>query len=528
MNMWNSKLAEVFMGSFKVILTRLVSLFCTLAVACLLFSQPAFAQQVSQTISVTVNKSIGFRLADRAKSVSVSKPEVADVTVAAPSQLLIHGKAVGATSLIVFNAKGEIENYDVVVTPDVAALRAQFRLVFPDENIEVLTSGTAIVLKGEVSNELVYDKVLNIVQNYLPPQPPKEVAPPTTNINVTTTTSDPRLPTTGTAFAGGGQLAFVEETSLAEVDRWGDKRKINGIVDLLVIKEIRQIELSVIVAEIALDKLREIGLDFQTFTRNTNLNSFLGSNSGFTSRLFEERERATATDPGRIIFGDATTGIFNYASGGFALTMLYRALQNKDVTEILAQPRLVMKNGRSGGFLAGGEFPIVRATNEQFNVDFKPFGVRLDFVPTITWSDRIDLRVFPEVSEVDFNVAVQGVPGLKVRRMVNRVELNEGESLVIGGLLDRRILRDVTKFPLLGDIPILGALFRSTRFQNRESELVFVITPRVVRALKPGEKPQLPSVEKYDDPDIRQIPLPGTTPNIFEDWNEMFSSDESD
>jgi pilus assembly protein CpaC len=300
---------------------------------------------------------------------------------------------------------------------------------------------------------------------------------------------------------------------------------MNGIVDLLVIKEVRQIELSVIVAEIAHDKLRELGLDFQTFTQHTNFNSFLGSNSGFSSRLFEERERTTATDPGRLLFGDATTGIFNYRSGGFALTMLYRALQNKDVTEILAQPRLVMKNGRSGGFLAGGEFPIVRATNEQFNVDFKPFGVRLDFVPTITWSDRIDLRVFPEVSEVDFNVAVQGVPGLKVRRMVNRVELNEGESLVIGGLLDRRILRDVTKFPLLGDIPILGALFRSTRFQNRESELVFVITPRVVRALKPGEKPQLPSVEKYDDPDIRQIPLPGTTPNIFEDWNEIFSSE---
>ena len=503
------------MGSLKLDSSRLLSFFCTIIVASFL-SQDALAQQVSPTISVTVNKSIVFRLAERARRVSVSQPAVADVTVVGPSQLLINGKAVGTTSLIVFNEKNNVESYDLIVTPDVAALRAQYRLVFPDENIEVSTSGTAIILKGEVSNELVYDKVLNIVQNYLPPQPPKEVAAPTTNINVTTTTSDPRLPTTGTAFAGGGQLAFVEETSLAEVDRWGDKRKINGIVDLLVIKEVRQIELSVIVAEIALDKLREIGLDFQTFTRTTNLNSFLGSNSGFSSRLFEERERATATDPGRLLFGAATTGIFNYASGGFALTTLYRALQNKDVTEILAQPRLVMKNGRSGGFLAGGEFPVVRASNEQFNVDFKPFGVRLDFVPTITWSDRIDLRVFPEVSEVDFNVAVQGVPGLKVRRMVNRVELKEGETLVIGGLLDRRILKDVTKFPLLGDIPILGALFRSTRFQNRESELVFVITPRIVRALKPGEKPQLPSIEKYDDSDIRQIPLPGTSDDFFE------------
>jgi pilus assembly protein CpaC len=86
--------------------------------------------------------------------------------------------------------------------------------------------------------------------------------------------------------------------------------------------------------------------------------------------------------------------------------------------------------------------------------------------------------------------------------------MKEGESLIIAGLLDRRILKDLTKFPLLGDIPILGALFRSTRFLNRDTELVFVITPRIVRALKPGEKPQLPSIEKYDDPDIRQVPLP--------------------
>ena len=497
------------MPYYNLIPTKLLNSFCATVVMAFFISQNAFAQQASPTITVTVNKSIVFRLAERAKRVSVSQPEVADVAVIAPSQLLINGKAVGTTSLIVFNEKDEVASYDLVVTPDIAALRAQFAVVFSNENIEVSTSGTAIVLKGEVSNELVYDKVLEIAQTYLPPQPPREVAAPTTNINVTTNTSaDPRLPTTGTAFAGGGQLAFVEEASVAEVDRWSDKRKIRGIIDLLVIKEVRQIQLDVIVAEVALDKLREIGLDFQTFTKNTNFNSFLGSNAGFPTRLFEERERSTATDAGRLIFGDATTGIFNYASGGFALTALYRALQSKDVAEILAQPKLVMKNGRSGGFLAGGEFPVVRASNEQFNVDFKPFGVRLDFVPTITWSDRIDLRVFPEVSEIDFAVSVQGVPGLKVRRTVNRVELKDGESLVMGGLLDRRILKDLTKFPLLGDIPILGALFRSTRFRNQESELIFVITPRIVRALKPGEKPTLPTIDKYDDPDIRQVPLP--------------------
>ncbi len=480
-----------------------------LGVLALLLTQSAgFAaeQQFAPTITVTVNKSMVFRLAERARRVSVSQPQVADVLVVAPSQLLINGKAVGTTSLIVFSEKGEVANYDLIVTPDVAALRTQLRVMFPDEKVEVSTSASAIVLRGEVSNEVVYDKVLETVRTYLPPRPPKDVAPPSTTINVRGVQNRPRVK--GFALAGGGQIAFDEESSLEETDRWSSKVGIEGIIDLLVIREIRQIELDVIVAEVALSKLREIGFDFVQQAGRVTAGTFLGDQSGFPTPLLPPGE-SISPGTGTIPFAAATSGILRYVSGSYALTTLYRLIQNKDVTEILAQPRLVMKNGRSGGFLAGGEFPVVRATSDDFEVEFKPFGVRLDFVPTITWSDRIDLRVFPEVSEIDQSVAVGGIPGLKVRRTVNRVEMKDGESLVIAGLLDRRILKDLTKFPLLGDIPIIGALFRSTRFRNQESELVFVITPRVVRTMKPGEKPRLPSIEKYDDPDIRQIPLPG-------------------
>jgi pilus assembly protein CpaC len=456
----------------------------------------AAAQQATPTISVTVNKSMVFRLAERAKRVSVSQPAVADVVVVAPSQLLINGKAVGTTSLIVFTEKGDVSNYDLIVLPDVAALRGEFRLLFPNEKVEVTTSGPSLVLRGEVSNEGVYDKVLEMAMTYLPPKPPAAVAPSTTtNVRVGGIQNRPNI--TGFGIAGGGQIAFDEEASMDDANRWGAKRKIDGIIDLLTIKEVRQVELDVIVAEVALLKLREIGFDFTQQTEHVTSSRLLGSQSGFGT-LFPAA-------------GGPASGIFQYMNGSYSLTALYRMLQNKDVTEILAQPRLVMKNGRSGGFLAGGEFPVVQTLSDSFAVEFKPFGVRLDFVPTITWSDRIDLRVFPEVSEIDQSVAVQGVPGLKVRRTVNRVEMKEGESLVIAGLLDRRILKDLTKFPLLGDIPILGAIFRSTRFRNQESELVFVITPRIVKTMKPGEKPQLPSLEKYDDPDIRQVPLPGTS-----------------
>jgi pilus assembly protein CpaC len=481
-----------------------VSLSATLLVGLFLSLATAAQQQATPALSVTVNKSMVFRLAERAKRVSVSQPQVADVVVVSPSQLLINGKAVGTTSLIVFDEKGEVFNYDLIVAPDVGALRSQLRLVLPNEKVEISTSGPAIVLRGEVSNEVVYDKVLEIAQTYVPPRPPAAVAPPSTIVNVRGTGVAGRANVTGFGIAGGGQIAFEEESSIEDANRWADKRKIEGIIDLLVIREIRQIELDVIVAEVATSKLREIGFDFLLSTNNVNSNVFHGSQAGFPTRLFREID-----SEGRLIFGDATSGILTYATGGFSLTTLYRLFQNKDVTEILAQPRMVMKNGRSGGFLAGGEFPVVTTTEDTINIEFKPFGVRLDFVPTLTWSDRIDLRVFPEVSEIDQTVAVQGVPGLKVRRSVSRVELGEGESLIIGGLLDRRVLKDLSKFPLLGDIPVLGAVFRSTRFRNQESELVFVITPRIVKAMKPGEKPQLPSIEKYDDPDIRQIPLPG-------------------
>ena len=492
----------------SVILTNRLSFFWVTIISVLFFVEIVSAQpQGAPTISITVNKSMVFRLADRAKRVSISQPEVADVVVVAPTQLLINGKAVGATSLIVFNEKGDVTNYDLVVLPDVAALRSQLRAFFPNEKVEISTSGPAIVLRGEVSNEVVYDKVLEVAQSYLPPKPPAQVGPQTTTNTSVSVLPSPRLPTTGTAFAGGGQLAFVEEPSLIDSDRWADRRRIEGIIDLLVIRDVRQVELDVIVAEIAYSKLREIGFDWLLKAGNVSSARFLGDQSGFPSSLLSP-DQIVSPDT-TLKFLPATSGIFRYSAGTTALTTLYRMIQNKDITEILAQPRLVMKNGRSGGFLAGGEFPVVQTLSNSFSVEFKPFGVRLDFVPTITWSDGIDLRVFPEVSEIDPTINVQGIPSLKVRRTVNRVEMKEGESLVIGGLLDRRILKDLTKFPILGDIPILGALFRSTRFRNQESELVFVITPRIVRAMKPGEKPQLPSIEKYDDPDIRQVPVPG-------------------
>jgi pilus assembly protein CpaC len=473
---------------------RLNRIVVAVALAFALTAQTAMAQpQSAPAITVTVNKSMVFRLAERAKRVSVSQPQVADVLVVAPTQLLINGKAIGTTSLIIFDEKGEVTNFDLVVAPDIAAMRGQLRSVFPDEKIEISTSGPAIVLKGEVSNETVYDKVLEIAMTYLPPKPPATVAPSGTSVVVTP--AKVNLPSTGgSAFEG-----FDDSKDLSSAYRFPDKGKIDGIVDMLVIREIRQIELDVIVAEVSMTKAREIGFNFR-YSGPTQVRSV-------TSALGSVSDSSTSPTVSLPAFLGAPTGAFTYVNGAFSLVSLYRLLQNKDIAEVLAQPRLVLKNGRSGGFLSGGEFPIVQTLADSSTVQYKAFGVRLDFVPLITWSDRIDLRVFPEVSEPD-GVLINGFPELKVNRSVSRVELKEGESLIIGGLLKRDIIKDLSKFPILGDVPILGALFRSTRFRNAETELVFVITPRIVRTMKPGEKPKLPTIEKYDDPDIRQVPVP--------------------
>jgi len=459
--------------------------------------QPSWGQSTAPSIEVTVNQSTVYRLLANAKRVSVTQPEIAEVIVAEPNQLVVNGKAVGITSLIVWDIKGNVTTLRVVVTTDVISLRNHLKSLFPKEAIQVSTSGLAIVLRGTVSNEVVYDKVLGLAKGYLPPPPPSDVAPaPTTETNVTFS-GGINLPKTGTAFAGGGELAFVEEGGLTDSERWKDKRGIPEILDLLTILDFRQVELNVTVAEVSLTKLREIGLDFRVFG-----NSFSVATNA-------------ATQGG--IMNEAVSAIFTYATSRYQIATMYRLFQNRQVTQILAQPNLVIKNGRTGGFLAGGEIPIPIPQSsgiggETITIEFKPFGVRLDFLPTITWSNSIDLRVFPEVSEIDRRLTVRfaggEVPGLRVRRSVSRVEMKEGEMLVLSGLLDKRTLRDLTKFPVLGDIPVLGAMFRSTKFRDEDTELIFIITPKIVSSSKSGRKPVLPDPHKFDSPDMRQIPIP--------------------
>jgi pilus assembly protein CpaC len=195
-----------------------------------------------------------------------------------------------------------------------------------------------------------------------------------------------------------------------------------------------------------------------------------------------------ALAPFAQVFSNSVNALFRFHKGDTTWTGFIDALKENGLIKILAEPTLVTLNGQEAKFLAGGEFPI--PVPQDFNVvtiEFKPFGVGLSFTPTVLSNNKISMRVAPEVSELDFSIAVvlQGfvVPGLTTRRAATVIELADGQSFAIAGLLRESVRESVAKFPVLGDIPILGALFRSTAFQKNETELIIIVTPHLVKPL---------------------------------------------
>ena len=198
---------------------------------------------------------------------------------------------------------------------------------------------------------------------------------------------------------------------------------------------------------------------------------------------------------GNTIFGRALL------SDSTALAYFVTALRSNNLLRILAEPNLVTISGQEADFLAGGDFPvpIVQGGNNQgtsITVEFREFGVKLNFVPVVLGDGKIRLQLNPEVSDVDFTFAVtaQGfrIPGRRTRRLSTVVELSEGQTFAVGGLLDSRVAANKDVTPLLGDLPVIGPLFRSVRYQRQETELIVLITPRLVNAMRPGEVPKLP------------------------------------
>jgi pilus assembly protein CpaC len=417
-------------------------------------STGAFVPANATEIDLLVGRSTVLNVPTPIARVSLTVPDVADAMVTAPTQLLIHGKQPGTISLFVWDRGGAISTYEVTVRRDLTALGEHMRRLFPGESITVSGSGTDVVISGTVSSTYVIEKAADV--------------------------------------AGG----YVE--------------KKENVVNLLKQQEgvaSNQVMLRVRFAEVSRSAMQELGA--------TLIANGAGPNNQWYGRTAPPGVPSPTFDDGRLVFSDfLNLFLFNSKEG---LGAAVRALQTKGLFQSLAEPNLVATNGREASFLAGGEYPypVVQSgsgTNST-TILFKEFGVRLSFTPTVLGGDLVHLKVRPEVSSLDFAnaVTIDGfrIPALSTRRTETEVELRDGQTFAIAGLMNNTLNNTMSKIPGIGDIPIIGALFRSRAYQKNQTELVVMITPIIIRKGQMGASEGLPSlVEPYLGPPDRTYPNP--------------------
>jgi pilus assembly protein CpaC len=418
-------------------------------------------------IDLLVGRSTILNVGSPISRVSLTVPDVADAMVTAPNQLLIHGKAPGTISLFVWDRGGAIKTFEVRVRRDLTALAAQLRQLFPGEAITAVGSGKDVVLSGTVSGQYVVDKAATV--------------------------------------AGG----YVE--------------KKENVVNLLKQQEgvaSNQVMLRVRFAEVSRSAIQELGASL--FTGPTGYKDVIARSSTqqFAAPNFTELNRTAiggklATSDGKYSLSDFLN-LFVF-SNKYNIGAVVRALQEKGLFQSLAEPNLIATNGKEASFLAGGEFPypVVQggSNSNSVSIMFKEFGIRLNFTPTVLGGDLINLKVRPEVSSLDFGnaVTVSGfrVPSLTTRRAETEVELRDGQTFAIAGLMSNSVQDSMRKIPGIGEIPILGWLFKSKAMQKAQTELVVMITPTIVRRGQTGVSEGLPSpVEPFLGPPAKTIPNP--------------------
>jgi len=395
-------------------------------------AEPGAAPPPAKPLHVLANQSVLLDSPFDIKRVSIARPETADIMVVSPRQLMVIGKTFGTTTLVYWSREEVAITVEVVVGINLDLVREDLRKIAPDQTFEVSAASDTLVLTGTVGD--------NVVQ-----------------------------------------------TRLVE----GARAHVKNVVNLLRVQKLEQVLLQIRVSEIDRTLAKELGFNF-LFRGNT----FVGGISP------PNNFNPLGGDPLNPLLGlSDTLTAFVTKPGLQDFAVFLRALDEKGGFKMLAEPNLVVANGADGKFLVGGEFPIVINTatggTAAYSVTYKEFGVRLNFHPRISSNGEIYLTVSQEVSELDYANAVvlQGfrIPALKIRKAESGLQLADGQTFVLAGLIDNKVTKQVSKIPLLGDIPILGALFRSTRYQNTETELMVMVTPKIVRPLSKDEIPVLPS-----------------------------------
>jgi pilus assembly protein CpaC len=388
----------------------------------------------SAPLRVMVGKSLLINTTERLKRVSVTDPNVADAIVVTPTQILVHGRSAGEVSLLIWDELERSRSFDLRVDVDVSATAEEEKRVFPDEQITVTPSRSAIVLSGHVTTEDIAKRAEMIAAAYS-----KNV------VNVLT-------------FGPVGAQEILLEVKFAEVDRSAALQLgVNYFAP-------------------------SVGNTTGTLSTGQFGGSTISTTSASTTTAGGTTTTSTSSTPPTINLNNPLNLFLFRSDINFGVVV--QALQQKNLLQILAEPNLIAVNGKEASFLAGGEFPFPIVQPGQgfaaVTISFKEFGVRLRFTPVIMPNGNIHLRVVPEVSQLDFTngLTISGfnIPALSTRRADTEFELQDGQSFVIAGLMDNRLTEIGNKIPGLGDIPILGNLFKSKNLQKSKTELMVLCT----------------------------------------------------
>lgn len=416
--------------------------------AAIFFILAASAADVGRQVSLIIGKGELLQFNNDLIKVVVAEPKIADAVVVSPKDVMVTAKGVGHTTLVIWETGASPVRYEITVVTDTseldhmhAVLAGELKAAVPDAAVQFSGNAETLVLTGKAS---------------------------------------------------------ADQSKRAEAIASAHAKKVVNMIQVPPPKEPRQIMLSVKFASVDRTALSQLG--FNLFSKN---GVTIGSTSTqqFTGPLFSQLNGGGA--PSVNVSNPLNLFLFR-PDLGIGLTL--QALLQQNLAQILAEPNLIVLEGSEANFLAGGQFPFPTITSTPtgsgiapvVTVQFKKYGVQLNFTPTITSSGAINLKVKPEVSTLDYTnaVTVDGfqIPALSSRSAETEVNLRDGESFAIAGLIDNRVTQILNKVPGLGDIPILGQLFRSRSTEKTSTELVVVVTPHFVKPLPANEKPKLPDI----------------------------------
>ncbi len=399
-------------------------------------------------VSVTIGKSQDVRTGTSFVDVMVGDPEVADVNPLTDHTLSILGKKIGTTRVSVYaEGKKLIGIFDVEVQYDITRLSNELKRRFAGSHLQASSVNGRIMLSGEVADAATLDKAVTIARQFGP-----------------------------------------------------------EIINSVSVMAPQQVMLEVRFIEVSRTAGRELGVQWNTFG-NPNIN--VGNGVAATGLPITS---AAAVGAAGVLSGGTPFGflIANLSKGGLSADVAINALEQKGLARSLAEPNLVALSGDTASFLAGGEYPIpVAGSFGSVTVDYKKYGIGLAFTPTVLGNSLINLKIEPEVSQIDttHQVPVGGglsVPALTLRRASTTLELRDGQSFMLGGLLSTDNKNQIDQLPWLGSVPVLGTLFSSKSYQQNQTDLAIIVTPRLVRPARPGDVVKTPADDSLpsNDPDF--------------------------